>query len=305
MSASSPAPAPDPRADCPDLPAGISGTDPGQPLHYTPEDVAAARALLDRVRGGDGPEEAAPVVVLSDEQISALDGYARRQFVARPWAERHLDQDPDRQRLAAAVALRGMLAAGQVLARTGPGGEGPRWRAVPEISGCLVLRRTAESFTTAERTVQTGDGPQVHRLHCFTHPGGVLEEEVTADGLHRFTVLTPASAAARLAAFLDPAEVAGAEGDPVRVRSSALPEHPFAARLAQTRALTVLTLVRTGDGSVQQLSAYATADGVLTMEALDPAAADPPLEIRAVDGASLRALATVLVGGGAPPQPGA
>ena len=97
--------------------------------------------------------------------------------------------------------------------------------------------------------------------------------------------------------------VVEADGEAVRVRGSELPAHPLAARLAATRALTVLTVVRTTSGTVQQLSAYATADGMLTMEALDPDAEDPPLEIRPVDRASLRALATVLISG--EPTPGA
>ena len=292
MSATPASPAPDASADAstriPDLPAGIGGTDPAAPLRYTAEDVAAARDLLERVRSGEGTgpdgmprpsgppaaiqpdpsvsqddggrpdpsaaEEPAPVVTLSDEQIAALDGYERRQFVALPW----LDAQPEQRRVAAAVALRGMIAGGQVLTRTARHEEGPRWRAVPEISGCLVLRRTAESFTTAERTVRTEAGPQVHRLHCYVHPGGILEEETTADGLHRFTVLEAQQAAERLAAFLDPAGAALADGESVHVRSSALPEHPLAARLGATRTLTVLTHVRAADGFVQQLSTYAT-----------------------------------------------
>ncbi len=251
-------------------------------------------------------QEPAPVVTLSDEQIAALDGYERRQFVALPW----LDAHPEQRRVAAAVALRGMIAGGQVLTRTARHEEGPRWRAVPEISGCLVLRRTAESFTTAERTVRTEAGPQVHRLHCYTHPRGVLEEETTADGLHRFTVLRAEEATVRLAAFLDPAGLADPAADAafdtaggsVHVRGSELPAHPLAAQLAETRALTVLTRVRTADGTVQQLSAYATADGMLTMEALDPGVEDPRLEFRRVGPASLRALATVLVSGQGAPQ---
>lgn len=344
MSATPASPAPDASAEAstriPDLPAGIGGTDPTAPLQYTAEDVAAARDLLERVRRGEatGPDgmprpsgppaaiqldpsvsqddgarpdpsaaqEPAPVVTLSDEQIAALDGYERRQFVALPW----LDAHPGQRRVAAAVALRGMIAGGQVLTRTARHEEGPRWRAVPEISGCLVLRRTAESFTTAERTVRTEAGPQVHRLHCYSHPGGVLEEETTADGLHRFTVLRAEEATVRLAAFLDPAGLADPAADAasdvgggsVHVRGSELPAHPLAAQLAATRALTVLTRVRTADGTVQQLSAYATAGGMLTMEALDPGAEDPRLEFRRVGPASLRALATVLVGGQGAPQ---
>ena len=145
MSATPATSAPAVRGEIPDLPAGIGGTDPAAPLQYTPEDVAAARDLLGRARVENAPapddpsaaEVPAPIVTLSDEQIAAVDGYERRQFVALPWLEQH----PEQRRTAAAVALRGMIAGGQVLTRTARHEEGPRWRAVPEISGCLVLRQ--------------------------------------------------------------------------------------------------------------------------------------------------------------------
>ncbi|WP_087485984.1 hypothetical protein [Brachybacterium massiliense] len=293
------APAPELPGEVPDLPAGIGGLDPETPLQYTREDLDAATALLERA-GTEraGTEDPELIVSLTDEQIAALDGYARRQFIAAPWLEQH----PQQRRFAAGVALRGLIAAEQVRRRTDEATGAQHWRAVPEISGCLVLRRTAQQFTTAERTVQTAQGPQVHRLHYFAHPGGVLEEEVTAAGIHRFTALAPVQASARLAAFLDPLGVPTRAGEPVRVRTSVLPAHPLAERLAATRALSVLTRVRTADGEVQQLSAYATAEGVLTMEALDPGTEDPELEIRGVDAAELHALASVLVS--AEPQRG-
>ena len=293
------APAPELPGEVPDLPAGIGGLDPETPLQYTREDLDAATALLERA-GTEraGTEDPELIVSLTDEQIAALDGYARRQFIAAPWLEQH----PQQRRFAAGVALRGLIAAEQVRRRTDEATGAQHWRAVPEISGCLVLRRTAQQFTTAERTVQTAQGPQVYRLHYFAHPGGVLEEEVTAAGIHRFTALAPVQASARLAAFLDPLGVPTRAGEPVRVRTSALPAHPLAERLAATRALSVLTRVRTADGEVQQLSAYATAEGVLTMEALDPGTEDPELEIRGVDAAELHALASVLVS--AEPQRG-
>lgn len=279
--------------EVPDLPAGISGSDPEAPLQYSPEDVAAAAALLEEA----GRREPEPVAALTDEQIAALDGYARRQFIATPW----LDEHPEQRRFAAGVALRTLIAAEQIRLQVDQRTGGRGWRAAPEIAGCLVLRRTAALFTTAERTVQTAQGPQVHRLHYYAHENGVLEEEVTATGIHRFTALAAAQASARLAAFLDPLGTGdaprGADGEgPIRLRSSELPPHPLAERLAGTRALSVLTRVRTADGGVQQLHAYATAQGVLTMEALDPGAEDPQLEFRHVDAAELHALASVLVG---------
>ncbi|MGP5594692.1 hypothetical protein [Brachybacterium alimentarium] len=274
----------------PDLPGGLTSNDPASPIRYTAEDAAAAADVLRR--GEEG--EAELLVSLTDEQIAALDGYERRQFTATPW----LEEQGEHRRLAAAVGLRALIAAGRVSALADPGGGEPRWRADPEIAGCLVLRRTATLFLTAERTVQTPQGPEVQRLHYCVHDDGVLEEEVTALGIHRFTPLRHEQAIARLVVLIDPSGVAAGEGQPQRVRSPELATSAIGQQLAATRALTVLTVVRTADGSVQQASSYATADAVLTMEALDPGSEDPQLEFRAVGPADLRALATVLVSGG-------
>ncbi|GAA4518953.1 hypothetical protein GCM10023160_01930 [Brachybacterium paraconglomeratum] len=271
----------------PDLPAGLGSSDPEAPVPYTASDVTAAAEVLARAAEGE-PEL---LVALTDEQLAALDGYARRQFVATPW----LDEHPDQRRFAAGVGLRALIAAGLVGAVAAPGGD-QQWTADPKLAGCLVLRRTASLFTTAERTVQSPQGPEVHRLHYYVHEGGVLEEEVTALGIHRFTPLVSAQVNARLLAFVDPAGVAVGRGEPVQVRASELAASQLAQRLAATRALTVFTLVTTTDGGVRQTSVYATGDEVLVMEALDPGAEDPRLEFRSVDSAELHALATVLVG---------
>lgn len=251
-------------------------------------DQPAATTLLERT--GEGEPEL--MVALTEEQIAAADGYARRQFTASPW----LDEHPEQRRFAAGVALRTLIAAEQIRLHDDEGAT--QWRAVPEIAGCLVLRRTATLFLTAERTVQSSQGPEVQRLHYCVHDDGVLEEEVTALGIHRFTPLRLEQAIARLVVLIDPSGVAAGEGQPQRVRSSELATSAIGQQLAATRALTVLTVVRTADGSVQQASSYATADAVLTMEALDPGSEDPQLEFRAVGPADLRALATVLVSGG-------
>ncbi|MGO1258396.1 MAG: hypothetical protein ACTMII_05555 [Brachybacterium sp.] len=294
--AAEPSPAPaapawaDPSAPgaVPDLPAGLGSSDPEAPVAYTAADVSAAAEVLARASEG----EAELLVALTDEQLAALDGYARPQFAATPW----LDEHPDQRRFAAGVGLRALIAAGLVSADADPAGGREQWRADPELAGCLVLRRTASVFTTAERTVQSPQGPEVHRLHYYVHEGGVLEEEVTPLGIHRFTPLGSSQVNARLLAFVDPAGVAAGRGEPMQLRASQLAESPLAQRLAATRALTVFTLVTTADGGVRQTSVYATGDEVLVMEALDPGTEDPRLEFRSVDSAELHALATVLVG---------
>lgn len=272
----------------PDLPAGLGSSDPDAPVVYSAADVAAAEEVLAQAAEGD-PET---LIALTDEQLAALDGYARRQFTATPWLDAHAGQ----RRFAAGIGLRALIAAGQVRAGTDPGTGRQQWTADPMLAGCLVLRRTATLFTTAERTVQGPQGPEVQRLHYYVHHGGVLEEEVTALGIHRFTPLRAAQVNVRLLAVVDPTGVAGGGGEPMQVRASELATSPLAQRLGATRALTVFTIVTTADGGVRQASVYATGDEVLVMEALDPGAEDPLLEFRSVDSAELHALATVLVG---------
>jgi hypothetical protein len=268
-----------------------------EPALFTGEDVAAAAEVL---RGAaDGEPEL--LLVLTDEQIAGLDGADRPQFGAAPW----LGERPEQREAAAEAGLRALLAADRVREVSDPAGGRRRWQAEPTIAGCLLLRRTAPTFTTAERTVQTPQGPEVQRLHHYVHPDGVLEEEVTPSGLHRFTPLRVEQAAARLAVVVDRDGVAGtsaggssADGtaEPVSVRGSELASgHPLAARLAAARSLVVLTAVRAEDGAVRQVSVAAAEDEVLLMEAEGPAAEDPPLRVRALDADQVRDLAVELL----------
>ncbi|MBB5833213.1 hypothetical protein [Brachybacterium aquaticum] len=168
---------------------------PADPAPTAREDITAADDVLARATGGE-PEL---LLTLTDEQIAGLDGEERRQFVAEPWLESRSEVRAE----VAEAGLRALLAAERVRELVDPTTGRRRWQAEPEIVGCLLLRRTAPTFTTAERTVQTPHGPEVQRLHHYVHPGGVLEEEVTPSGLHRFTPLRPEQAAARLAVVVD------------------------------------------------------------------------------------------------------
>lgn len=265
------------------------------------EDVEAAAAVL---RGaGDG--EPGLLLTLTDEQIAGLDGTGRAQFVAEPWLAEHAPAERSEQReLVARAGVRALLAAERIYEVIDPATGRPRLQAEPAIAGYLLLRRTAPTFTTAERTVQSDHGPEVHRLHHYVHPDGVLEEEVTPSGLHRFTPLREEQAAARLAVVLDREGAAGRGGgagapeDQVLVRESELAGgHPLAARLAAARALVVLTKVRADDGAVRQVSVAAGGDEVLLMEAQDPTAPDPPLQARPLDADQVRALAVEVLTG--------
>ena len=283
----------------PDLPAGIgSAAGSDAPVRYTQRDVAGARAVLAQARA----EQPARLLSLTDEQLLGLDGYARPRFAATPWLEDH--PEPERQRFAASVALRTLIAAEQVglVADAETGRQ--QWSAAGDLSGVLVLRRTAQTFLTGERTVHTLAGPQSHRLHYYLHPDGALEEEVTAFGVHHFTPVPIDRVPQRMTVLLDPDGIAaapaqedgGADGGApaVTVTTSALPTSPVGARLAETRAASVLTAVRTADSAVRQVSVYVTDDEVLVIEPLDPAQEDPELRIRAVDREALHRLITEL-----------
>lgn len=265
------------------------------------EDVEAAAAVL---RGANDGEPGL-LLTLTDEQIAGLDGTGRAQFVAEPWLAEHAPAERSEQReLVARAGVRALLAAERIYEVIDPATGRPRLQAEPAIAGCLLLRRTAPTFTTAERTVQSDHGPEVHRLHHYVHPDGVLEEEVTPSGLHRFTPLREEQAAARLAVVLDREGAAGRGGgagapeDQVLVRESELAGgHPLVARLAAARALVVLTKVRADDGAVRQVSVAAGGDEVLLMEAQDPTAPDPPLQARPLDADKVRALAVEVLTG--------
>lgn len=266
------------------------------PVPYTSEDVAAAAEVLRSATDGATGGRPEPLLVLTDEQIAGLDGADRPQFVAEPW----LAERPAQREVAAEVAMRTLLAAERVHEVRDPGTGRRRWQAEPTITGCLLLRRTAPTFTTAERTVQTPQGPEVQRLHHYVHPDGVLEEEVTPSGLHRFTPLRVEQAAARLAVVVDREGVAGTSpgptAQPLVVRGSELAAgHPPADRLAAANALVVLTAVRADDGAVRQVSIAVAEDEVLLMEAEGPAAEDPPLRVRPLDAAQVRGLAVELL----------
>lgn len=267
------------------------------PAPFTREDVAAAAEVLHAAAEGE-PEL---LLVLTDEQIAGLDGADRPQFVAEPW----LGERPEQREITADAGLRALLAADRVHEVVDPASGRRGWRADATIAGCLLLRRTAPTFTAAERTVQTPQGPEVQRVHHYVHPDGVLEEEITPSGLHRFTPLRIEQAAARLAVVVDREGAAGtasegssADGtaEPVRVRGSELAAgHPLAARLVAARSLVVLTAVRAEDGAVRQVSVAAAEDEVLLMEAEGPAAEDPPLQVRALDADQVRGLAVELL----------
>lgn len=276
----------------------------GSRPEYTAGSLDSAAEVLRRARDG----ASAPVLSLTDEQLAGMDGDRADQLTALPWLAEH----PEQREFAAGVGLRSLVASGQVRIVTDPagGGTGSRWEAVPVLDGCLVLRRAANVVTSVERTMNTTDGTRLNRLYYYAHPSGVLEEEVTASGIHHFTPLQPDQVPDRIRALVDPAGVAAARSDggedlavPTTGAAGADGGRPGAAggaagsaaqdlaqRLTGTLAMSVVTVVRSAGGGVQQLNLAATAEELLLIEGTDA-----QLNARVLDADGLRATAAQLV----------
>lgn len=267
----------------------------GSRSEYTAGSLDSAALVLNRA---DDPAPA-PVLSLTDEQLAGMDGDRADQLTALPWLAEHAEQ----REFAAGVGLRSLVASGQVQILTDPAGgsTGRRWQAVPVLDGCLVLRRAANVVTSVERTMNTTGGTQLNRLYYYTHPSGVLEEEVTASGIHHFTPLQPDQVPDRIRALVDPAGVAaalpatgdvGTTGgrDDAAGGVAASAAQDLAQRLAGTLAMSVVTVVRAAGGGVQQFNLAATAKELLLIEG-----ADAQVQARVLDGDGLRQIAAQLV----------
>src|SRR6478752_5207980 len=104
-------------------------------------------AAAERTLARSAAGEVTHVVTLTDEEVTILDGLQNPQIVALPWL--------DAQEGAA------------------------------EVTGPLVLRRTATAIVSAERTTAIGR----HWVYLYLHEDDrVLEEEVAPSGHHSFSV---------------------------------------------------------------------------------------------------------------------
>lgn len=274
----------------PDQPAGGRANSTDGP-EYTAGSLDSAAQVLRRA----DDVAPAPVLSLTDEQLAGMDGDRADQLTALPWLAEHAEH----REFAAGVGLRSLVASGQVqilIDRT-EGGTGRRWQAVPVLDGCLVLRRAANVVASVERTMNTTGGTQLNRLYYYAHPSGVLEEEVTASGIHHFTPLRPGQVPERIAALVDPAGVStAAAGGGGELGQDAAQDgvqdrvQDLAQRLAGTLAMSVVTVVRAAGGCVQQCNLAATAQELLLIEG-----ADAQVHARVLDADGLRQVAEQLI----------
>lgn len=257
----------------------------------TERDMLGAMEVL----SGTAPEPG-PLIVLTDEEIMALDGLSALEILGSP----HLSQGAVDAEASAAAALRSLVARGMV--RTGSaerderenegeavsGDADPSQRPVQldrRLAGVVTLRRIPEAMVISERTLEGGT---TTLAHYFFPRSGVLEEYITVDGFHHFSVPHLDAVAARIQRFVDPFEVADADGEP---QSMALQEAASSFDVDDTRSLTVLTAVADEGGRRATIAATSDQVQVLDNGALDR---DPsptePVQISAVSPETLLAV---------------
>lgn len=226
------------------------------PLSPSPEDgpldersLACAAGLIDL-----GRERIEDIAVLTDEELMALEGVTTPQTTAMPFLEEHAADEDSRLPLGR-TAMRSLMARRLVISEieAAEGEDRPlsdeklqSVAAEPRITGALALRRTSRILVWFEREVPS----QIHRLYYYPHVDDVvLEEEVTADGVHMFTIMPVSAVAARVRHLIDQIGVGGEDGPATTISSAAVETDPdLGPRLADTRALTVGTMIsRTSD----------------------------------------------------------
>jgi hypothetical protein len=259
-----------------------------QPLNFSTRDVEAAQAVLLRATAG----EATSVVTLTDEEIVILDGLATPQIVATPWAEANSGVAPE---LFGQVALRALLARGDVLPATQTGSADLAIVASDEITGCLVLRRTAEAIVSVERQTSLGN----EWLYYYRHEDRVLEERVDADGFHFMTVLVAEDVGVRVESFVNPTQVRTTpDFERLVTRGDAEAQIAQIPEIAQSLAVSEMAAIRAGSEVMTVVTVYVGPDGLYVMR---PTRSDSPLEdqdlsLHSIDATGIQALATELVG---------
>ena len=244
-------------------------------------------SLIDRAR-----EEPVPVIALTDEELAALDGGPDAPPVApRPWLDL---QDEASRELVCQVALRGLAVRG-IVVPTGAVADGGRGVIAmhQDLRAVLSMRHDALALVAARRQ---GTEETAHRV-VFVHEGGaVLEEDVSPHGVHRLTVTCAATAAERLATFVDPAGAAGEQRQeptgPVSLAEIAagdgLPSVDDVRYLTLVGRLTAPAFEGAAPPEALRLTVYALPDRVVVAEPAELDSGDAGLTLAAVGAAALR-----------------
>lgn len=238
------------------------------PALFTERDAAGAYEIL-----ADASDSPSTLAVLTDEELTALGGLDAVQMTGSPF----LDQLEISEDIAASIALRSLIARGLVTledSQAEPEGDllstaEPAAARVAQLDRTLAGLLTLRSAPLALMNLTRQVSEQTTAIMVYVFPqGGLLEELITADGFHHFSVPTRTAMPARLARYADQAQVAGTEDRVIYEGPTAAledPAEPVATTLADTRALTVLTAAGT-DGTNAQVTVMATSEGVFVMD---------------------------------------
>lgn len=206
------------------------------------------------------------LLVLTDEEIMALDGASALEILGSPY----LSQQIVDAESSAAAALRSLSARGMVRPGTEDrendgevvSGDGdPEQRPVQldrRLAGVVTLRRIPEAMVTTARTLSGGSTTLAHYLFPES---GVLEEFITIDGFHHFSVPDLGSVPERIRRFVDPFGAADRDGEPETVTAQAAGDSFDAA---DTRSLSVITGVT--DDAGRQATVFATSERVRVLD---------------------------------------
>lgn len=261
-----------------------------QAMQFSADDVKAAQTTLAQARDG----EVAPIVILTDEEVTILDGVAQEQLVPTPWMDAQGDAD---RTLMGKVALRSMLSRELVLPVDTDDGS-IKIKAHPGITGPLVLRRTAQEILSVERTSSNGKDWLFAYVHIEDGRSTVLEEEITGSGHHAFSVYPEALLGERFEKFTDPTGTVLLGTAPksysAEAFAAAVPNLP---QLKEAVAVSIVSGVRRGRDELLNASVYAGPHGVYVVRGTEHDQAGTPLtySLQEVAARGLRALPRELV----------
>lgn len=261
-----------------------------QPMRFGADDVKAARATLAQARDG----EVVPVVILTDEEVTILDGLEHEQLVPTPWMDAQTNGD---RSLMARVALRSMLSRELVLPVDTDDGS-IKIKAHPGITGPLVLRRTAQEILAAERTSSSGKDWLFAYVHIEDGTSTVLEEEITGAGHHAFSVYPSALMGERLEKFFDPTGTALLGSAPKSFSADAFEAAaPDLPQLKEAVAVSLVSAVSREHDELLNASVYAGPHGVHVLRGTEHDKEGTPVAytLQEVGSRGLRALPGELV----------
>ncbi|WP_052663811.1 hypothetical protein [Psychromicrobium lacuslunae] len=220
-------------------------TEQAAEITWTQHDLDCAQAVITL-----SSPESDNLPTLTDEEIVALDGLEREQFVELPWLAEHQDQ----KELVCNVALRTLLTKGFAFPLVSEGETLPSaLGATDNIVGVMTLRRTGERIISAELTKSDDKA----WLYGYLHQDQVLEELVDSAGTHTFTVVPAAEFGDHLLQLADAADLESEDGEP-QTYSEAEFEAAAPTVLADARGVTVIAGISAAEDSFRHYTIYTT-----------------------------------------------